>query len=54
MLLESLREYIGTVPVGYEVIEYVFCGLFGLTVVQSCISFISGLFRIFGRGGRHD
>lgn len=54
MLVESLREYIGTVPVGYEIIEYVFCGLFGLMVVQSCISFISGLFRLFGRGGSHD
>lgn len=48
MLLESLRAYIGFAPEGYEIIEYVFCGLFGLMVVNSCITFISGLFKLFG------
>lgn len=48
MILEELRELIGAPPPGYEGLEYVFVGLFALIIVQSCITFISGLFRLFG------
>ena len=48
MILEELRSLIGAAPAGYEGIEYVFVGLFALILVQSCVTFISGLFRIFG------
>lgn len=52
MLLESVRELIGIYPAGYEVFEYVFVGIFGVIIVSSCISLISGLFRLFGGGGK--
>lgn len=48
MILEEVRALIGTAPAGYEGVEYVFVGLFALILVQACITFISGLFRIFG------
>lgn len=48
MILEEIRSLIGVAPPGYEGLEYVFVGLFALVIVQSCITFISGLFRIFG------
>ena len=48
MILEEVRALIGTAPPGYEGVEYVFVGLFALVLVSSCITFISGLFRIFG------
>lgn len=51
MILEEIRSLIGAAPPGYEAVEYIFVGLFALVIVQSCITFISGLFRIFG--GRH-
>lgn len=52
MVLEELRQLIGAPPEGYEFLEYLFVGLFVLMIVQSCISLISGLFRIFSGGGR--
>ncbi len=50
MILDDLRALIGTAPAGYEFLEYLFVGFFALMVVQSAISLISGLFRIFGGG----
>lgn len=50
MILEELRELIGAAPAGYEFLEYLFVGLFVLLIVQSCISFVSGLFRKFSGG----
>lgn len=50
MILEELRALIGTAPAGCEFLEYLFAGLFCLMIVQSCISLISGLFRIFSGG----
>lgn len=47
MILEELRVLIGAPPAGYEFLEYLFVGLFCLMIVQSCISLVSGLFRIF-------
>ena len=52
MVLDELRELIGSAPPGYEFLEYLFVGLFVLMIVQSAISLISGLFRMFG-GGSH-
>lgn len=52
MLLDAVRELIGIVPAGYELFEYVFVGIFGVILVSSCISLISGLFRLFGGGSR--
>lgn len=48
MLLDAVRQLIGTVPAGYELFEYIFVGIFGVIIVSSCISLISGLFRLFG------
>lgn len=48
MILEEVRALVGSPPPGYEGLEYVFVGLFTLIIVQSCITFISGLFRLFG------
>ncbi len=53
MILEELRALIGAAPEGYEFLEYIFVGLFVLMIVQSCISLVSGLFRIFSGGGRN-
>lgn len=50
MILEELREIIGSAPAGYEFLEYLFVGLFALMIVQSCITLISGLFRKFSGG----
>lgn len=50
MILDELRALIGTAPAGYAFLEYLFAGLFCLMIVQSCISLISGLFRL-GAGG---
>lgn len=52
MILDELRELIGAAPAGYEFLEYIFVGLFCLMIVQSAISLISGLFRMFSGGGR--
>ena len=49
MILEEVQALIGAAPPGYEGLEYVFVGLFALILVQSCITFISGLFRLFGQ-----
>lgn len=51
MILEELRALIGAPPAGYEFLEYIFVGLFCLMIVQSWISLISGLFRLFSGGG---
>lgn len=48
MILEELRNLIGAAPAGMEAVEYVFVGLFAVILVQACITFVSGLFRIFG------
>ncbi len=50
MILDELRNLIGAAPAGYEFLEYLFVGFFVLMLVQSCISLISGLFRLFGGG----
>lgn len=52
MVLEELRSLIGAAPAGFEYVEYIFVGLFGLMIVQSAITLISGLFRMFSGGGR--
>ena len=50
MILEELRELSGAAPAGYEFLEYLFVGFFALLIVQSAISFVSGLFRKFSGG----
>ena len=52
MILEELRALIGAPPAGYEFLEYILVGLFCLMIVQSCITLISGLFRLPFGGGR--
>lgn len=52
MILEELRALLGAAPAGFEYVEYIFSGLFCLSIVQSCITLISGLFRLFAGGGR--
>ena len=48
LFIEELRDLIGSPPAGYEFLEYVLVGLFCLIMLQSLVTLISGLFRLFG------
>lgn len=48
MLIEAVRELIGTPPAGYEHYEYIAVGLFGFLIVYSCLLMVGGLFKLFG------
>lgn len=47
MILEELQALIGAPPAGYEFLEYLLVGLFCLMIVESAITLVSGLFRLF-------
>ncbi len=51
-LIADLRVFLGVPPTGFEWLEYVIAAVFLLIIVQSCITFVSGLFRLFGGGYR--
>ena len=50
-LLELIRSLLGTVPVGYEFLEYIvlfFLLLFGLFIIFGILQAFFGLFRRWG------
>lgn len=48
MLIEAVRELIGTPPEAYQHYEYVAVAAFALLIIYSALLFIGGLFKLFG------
>lgn len=48
--ISELRALIGSPPIGYEWLEYVFMGVLCIFLCSSIVSLLSALFRWIGGG----
>lgn len=50
IFIDQIRSLLGSPPVGYEFLEYIFSAVFLVFVVSSAIGLISAIFRFIGGG----
>lgn len=50
ILISELRILLGTPPVGFEFLEYIFAAILLIFLVSSAIGLIASIFRFIGGG----
>ena len=47
-LIPEIQKLLGAPPAGYEWLQYLFVGVLLILMIDSCITFVSGLLRWVG------